>query len=167
MENRNLRLLLAAIAATLCVAVIATLVLTSTLWPESGKDSAKKTVPGGVANLNSANNRDIATASKPASGQNTAVANVAAPVKKKEPNGALVTPPIREELTKGYYRDPKTGEMKEMPVTVQVMMVRDADGKPSTVPPSGKMNLIDGEQSGGLEAKKIDATNSGAKSSGK
>ncbi|MFN0206829.1 MAG: hypothetical protein ACKVS6_11030 [Planctomycetota bacterium] len=168
MQNRNLRLLFAAIGATICVAVIVTLVLTSSLWPERGKDSGKKTMAGGVANLNSENgNRDLATASKPATGQNISANTANSTVAKKaEPSGALAPPPIREEISKGYYRDPKTGEMKEMPVTVQVMLVRDADGKPSMVSPDGKMNMSNGEQAAGLAPKKIDATKSSAKSSG-
>lgn len=170
MENRNLRLLLAAIGATLGVAIIVTLVLMSTLWPEAGKDSGKKTLPGGTANSKAGDNRGIATASNPATGQVTTPGNTTAPTlaKKTEPNGLLVTPPIREEITKGYARDPKTGEMKEIPVTIQIMMVRDPDGKPSIVPPGGQTNIVSGESvQENTSVKKIDATNSGVKKADK
>jgi hypothetical protein len=149
MDNRNLRLVLAGTG----VAAIATLVLTVSLWPEKNKEQSKSTNVTNTANAadRNASGRDragngLATASKPATGAPNVTKPVTVGLNSSDPakSGIVATPPISETISKAYVRDPKTGQMKEVPVTISVMMLKDADGKPHKVAARGSLANPDG-----------------------
>lgn len=131
MNQRDFRLLLAGIG----VAVVATLALTVSLWPDSNKNSNNKkssglTAGSGLATADGSKQKpEFAKADAPKNPNATAPVKAAGTPTKEIPN-TVSTPPVQESIGTALVRDPKTGLMKEQPYKVQVMMLRTADGKP-------------------------------------
>lgn len=118
------------------VGVVVALALAVSLWPKESQRSRpdRSGLESGVA---ARGNQDDSMAragdvqgrkSNPGKGEGASQEGKAAP-------GAApaVTSPIRVEVGTALVRDPETGQMKEMPVTTQILMLRNADGTPQTV----------------------------------
>lgn len=133
------------------VAVIATLALTVTLWPDQKKNDElnKKRLANGGANAVAENpaKRGPAVADNLPKTPASAPAKAPLVAQTKEIPNTLSSPPVQESIGTAYVRDPKTGEMKETTYSLKVMVVRTADGKPLLA--KGVGSILGGPTDGG------------------
>lgn len=115
------------VATVGCVAVVVSLAMTVSLWPDkkvqdrgkAGASSQNSAAKAGapMATANAAKKAPPASAPKSLGmSEITAGANAAGNT-------------IRTEIGTALVRDPETGKMKEVPYTAQVMIMRGPDGK--------------------------------------
>jgi hypothetical protein len=114
------------------VAVIVSLALTVTLWPEKQKVENKSNSGAGSSSATAQGSSAMATAQalkKPAP------ASAPSSLGMTDLSGANVAgaPIIKQEIGQALIRDPETGKMKEVPYTAQVLIMTGPDGKPLQV----------------------------------
>ncbi|MBI3819939.1 MAG: hypothetical protein HY286_14680 [Planctomycetes bacterium] len=150
MNPRNFRL----VAALAGVGLITTLALLVTMWPDQKKNEEKKLQKNasmgsfGPSEAGARNANSPATANRESGKLSDPKLGIPPATAKEIPN-TVSTPPIQESIGTAQIRDPKTGEMKEVPYTLKVMMLRTNDGKP--LMSRGVASMVTTDSAGGVK----------------
>jgi hypothetical protein len=132
------------------VAVIVSLALTVTLWPERQKADSKGGAGSNGTSSGARGTSDMATA-QPVNRKPHTPASAPSSLGLTDLSGANVVgaPIIKQEIGQAYVRDPETGQMKEVPFTAQVLIMTGPDGKPLQVKDAKVQGFVAATESSG------------------